>query len=171
MPMSEFIKNLRSKVGSDLLLLPSATIIHFDSQNRMLLLKHSNTQHWVAPGGAIEPHETPANAAVREMWEETGLYVRLTKLLGIFGGPGFVVNYANGDSACYVMTAFECDIISGELNDNDSEALEFAYVSQNELAGLNLAPWAKIVLPKLFAERGKTIFQSSTWTPNRISKQ
>ena len=34
----------------------------------------------------IEPGETPANAAVRETWEETGLIVALTRIVGVFGG-------------------------------------------------------------------------------------
>jgi 8-oxo-dGTP pyrophosphatase MutT (NUDIX family) len=32
----------------------------------------------------IEPFELPADAAVRETWEETGLFVELTGLIGVF---------------------------------------------------------------------------------------
>lgn len=37
------------------------------------------TQLWVLPGGAIEPEEVPADAALREAWEETALHVRLER--------------------------------------------------------------------------------------------
>jgi 8-oxo-dGTP pyrophosphatase MutT (NUDIX family) len=47
--------------------MPSVTIVSFDDTGRVLLVKHRDTDLWVAPGGAIEPEETPADAAVREM--------------------------------------------------------------------------------------------------------
>ena len=33
--------------------------------------------HWITPGGGVEPGETPAEAAVREVYEETGLRIAL----------------------------------------------------------------------------------------------
>ncbi|PFG43852.1 ADP-ribose pyrophosphatase YjhB (NUDIX family) [Isoptericola jiangsuensis] len=38
---------------------------------------------WTLPGGGIDPGEHPADAAVREVWEETGYDVELDDLLGI----------------------------------------------------------------------------------------
>ena len=49
-------------------------------------VRHVEGNDWTTPGGMIEPYETPSNAAVREMWEETGLYVELTHVIGVFGG-------------------------------------------------------------------------------------
>lgn len=37
---------------------------------------------WVTPGGGIDPGETPARAAVRELWEETGLRITEEQLIG-----------------------------------------------------------------------------------------
>jgi 8-oxo-dGTP pyrophosphatase MutT (NUDIX family) len=87
MGMSEYIRNIRSKVGSTMLQMPSVTIFNYDDTGQILLVKHADTGLWVAPGGAIEPGETPADAAVREMWEETGLLVRLVRILGVYVGP------------------------------------------------------------------------------------
>ena len=163
--MSPYLKAIREKVGQDLLILPSVTIIHFDDSNRMLLLKHVDTQNWVAPGGSIEPNETPADAAVREMWEETGLYVKLTNMIGVYGGEEFLVEYSNGDRCTYVMTVFECEVIDGELKGRDDEALELKYFSRDELKQINLSHWAKQVLPKLFDSRHQAKFEAPNWTP------
>lgn len=37
---------------------------------------------WITPGGGIDQGESPAEAAVRELWEETGLVVGLSDLRG-----------------------------------------------------------------------------------------
>lgn len=41
------------------------------------------TDEWTLPGGGLEPHETPEQAALREVFEETGLHVELTGLLAV----------------------------------------------------------------------------------------
>jgi ADP-ribose pyrophosphatase YjhB (NUDIX family) len=40
--------------------------------------------HWDIPGGFCEADEHPARAALRETWEETGLRIELTGLLGLW---------------------------------------------------------------------------------------
>ena len=47
---------------------------------KILLVKHKKYNKWVQPGGHIEPDELPEEAAVREVYEETGIKI---KLLGI----------------------------------------------------------------------------------------
>ncbi len=44
-----------------------------DSAERCILLVHHRTQGWSCPGGHLEPGETPAAAAERELVEETGV--------------------------------------------------------------------------------------------------
>jgi len=45
---------------------------------RVLLLLHSRKCMWLPPGGHVEPDEPPDAAAVREVWEETGLRVEIS---------------------------------------------------------------------------------------------
>ena len=149
MAASEYIRNLRQRVGNELLILPSVTAIVFDEDNRVLLAKHADTKRWVAPGGSVEPNERPVEAVIREAGEETGLIVEPTKILGVFGGPEFEVVYSNGDRVTYVMTVYECGITGGELRPDDSETLELRYVRASEFAHLDLASWARVVLPEV----------------------
>ena len=44
---------------------------------RILLVKHKKNRRWTQPGGHIEGNETPEEAALREVYEETGMHVRL----------------------------------------------------------------------------------------------
>jgi len=156
MAISNYIKSLRRHIGNELLILPSVTAIIFDEDNRILLARHADTKRWVAPGGSIEPNENPVDAVIREVLEETGFIVEPTKILGVFGGPDFEVIYSNGDRVTYVMTVYECKIIDGELKPDNSETLELRYVGAFELADLDLALWASVVLPKIY-ESGSEI--------------
>ncbi len=52
----------------------TAYIIHED---RVLLLFHPKLQKWLPPGGHVELDETPCDAAIREVKEETGLDIEL----------------------------------------------------------------------------------------------
>ena len=59
----------------------TARVLLVDPQSRVFLLKtHFDPEvqlppRWLTPGGGIDPGETPRQAAVRELYEETGLKV------------------------------------------------------------------------------------------------
>lgn len=165
MPVSPYIYNLRQKVGHDLLHVPSVTILVFDEQNRVLLVKDAGSGRWTTPGGAIDPGEHPADAAVREMWEETNLLVELTHITGVYGGSDFIIAYPNGDRTSYFMTVFAAHIIGGELRPDQVETVATAYFAQDDLAALGLSTWQKMVLADAFQPQPKTRFQDSAWEP------
>ena len=165
MPMSEHLRAVRARVGHDLLVLPAVTGLVFDDAGRVLLQKHGDTRRWVAPGGSIEPDETPGDALVREMWEETGLLVEPTSLLGVFGGPEFRVRYRNGDVTAYVMAVYECRARGGALRLDGDESLALEWFARDAVGALDLAPWARIVLPAAFAHRGRSVLPAITWQP------
>ena len=75
MPISEYIKGLREKIGHDLVLNPGVAALIHDESGRVLLQRRSYDGLWSLPAGAVDPGESPAQAVVREVWEETGLKV------------------------------------------------------------------------------------------------
>jgi 8-oxo-dGTP pyrophosphatase MutT (NUDIX family) len=158
--ISPYLARLRRTVGSELLVVPSVTIIVFDEARRVLLVQHADVEAWVAPGGSIEPGESPADAVVREMREETDLLVEPLRVLGVYGGPEFRVTYRNGDQVEYVMTVFECRVVGGgEPRTDGVEAVRARYVAREELGEVELAEWAKIVLSQVFAHDGQAHFR------------
>ena len=75
-------------------------LIHDDT---ILMVRHAEPtrSYWTLPGGGIEAGETPAEAAVREVGEETGLAVKAVRLLwkGTYGtGAGRSPEY------CFLVT-------------------------------------------------------------------
>ena len=54
------------------------------STGKMLIVFDRFLGHWTVPGGVVDPDESPAVAARRETWEESGLHVTVGDLLGVF---------------------------------------------------------------------------------------
>ena len=165
MPISDYLRGVRAKVGKALVLMPTVTIVCRDELGRVLLARHRDYDQWALPGGGIDPGETPANAAVREMWEETGLLVEPLHILGVYGGAAFTWTYPNGDQVAYVDTVFVCRILRGTPAADQEEISELRYFTQDEMAHLDLSPWMHIVVADLFSGTAQTCFQATQWTP------
>jgi len=72
MPMSQYVRDLRAKIGTTVLEIPTVAVLIFDEQQRVLLVRHVEGNDWTTPGGMIEPYELPSDAAVRECGRKRG---------------------------------------------------------------------------------------------------
>ena len=67
--------------------LPTVDVI-IESGERVVLVRRKHPpEGWAIPGGFVEIGESVEEAAVREAFEETGLRVTLTALLGVYSDP------------------------------------------------------------------------------------
>lgn len=166
MPMSDYIRRLRSMIGTTVLEVPTVSVLTFDDAGRVLLVRHAEGNDWTTPGGMIEPYEIPADAAVRETWEETGLHVELTRLIGVFGGELCTSSYANGDKLSWVSTAFAGRPIGGTLRPDGEETLEVRYFERAEILALHCKPHVRMFIDAGYSPARTAHFQRPTWQPS-----
>jgi 8-oxo-dGTP pyrophosphatase MutT (NUDIX family) len=120
-------------------LVPAAGVLAVDGDGRLLLQRRRDTGQWAIPMGRMELGESPAECAVRETFEETGVRVEATGLLGIYSDPGYIVAYTDGE----VRQEFEITLIgrpvSGAPAANE-EADAVRWVRPGELDALDIHP-------------------------------
>lgn len=143
--MKSYIQALREKVGPGLLLCPSVAAVIVDSDGRVLLQEKASGEGWSLPAGAIEPGETPVDAVIREVMEETGYPVSVERILGVFGGEAFRYTYPNGDHVEYVVTLYRCRIVGSQQPITDGETKSLRYFSPADMPDLGL-PYPKALL-------------------------
>ena len=82
-----------------------AFAIIFNDQGQVLLGHRRDMDVWNLPGGRVEAGERPDKGILREVREETGLTVQVSRLVGIYSKP-------NQDELIFL---FRCVITEGEL--------------------------------------------------------
>ncbi|HEY66520.1 MAG TPA: NUDIX domain-containing protein [Caldilineae bacterium] len=102
---------------------------------QVLLVKRTDPRVWELPGGGIEEGETPSEAIIREVVEETGLQVRIERELGTYQRLGFRPH----DSIVFV-----CTPIGGTLAHGD-EAVDAQFFPTDRLPW-GLLPWYREVI-------------------------
>ena len=128
MPISDYVKNIRAKIGSDLLLLPGVTAIVINDRGEVLLQLRRDTDTWAPPSGGVDPGETVAEALRREVLEEAGIKVEPKAIVAMLSGADYNVTYPNGDQLATVTTVFRCrplDAASPRVNDDESRDFRF----------------------------------------------
>jgi 8-oxo-dGTP pyrophosphatase MutT (NUDIX family) len=96
---------------------PGASAFVLNDKGELLLQKRSDNGHWCMPGGRMDPGESIAQTCVREVWEETGLRVRVKRLIGVYSDPReyAIATYPDGNMNQLMSLSFECELTGGEL--------------------------------------------------------
>jgi len=116
---------------------------------RVLLIRRGTAPllgEWSLPGGVLECGETLREAVAREAFEETGLRVEPTEMLGVYeriirgdSGQGDNLRNKNGGVRYhYVLIDFLCRPVGGDLKAG-SDAADVRWFTRDELPALNLA--------------------------------
>lgn len=92
----------------------------------VLLTRREDVEMWCLPGGGVEPGESIAQCAIREVREETGLDVHLTRLVGIYSRP----DWNRGGNHVVVLAA---EPTGGTLRPAPGEVVDLRYFAPHDL--------------------------------------
>ena len=130
-PQCEWIHFVNPKVAAAVLI---------EKDGRVLLVRRANEPYrglWTLPAGFVNGNEDPAEAAARECLEETGLSVRVTRVLDVIAGR----EHKRG--ADFIIV-YQAEVVSGELMaDDDADAAE--WFARSELPPLAFQATQKIL--------------------------
>jgi 8-oxo-dGTP diphosphatase len=138
-------------MGEGLPRVGSALIVR-DDANRILLGKRNKDPqrgNWVLPGGKIHAFESIANAAARELAEETGLIVEVQHQFRVY-------EVINAPQEHRIIIYSWAKVIGGDLRASD-DISEVKFVPLDELGDLSLTPLVRAVL----TDAARTISRSS----------
>jgi 8-oxo-dGTP diphosphatase len=158
-PVSDYVRNLRSVLGQQLIMFPTVSAIVFNEAGEVLLGQRSDNGAWTVIAGMLDPGEQPADAVLREVMEETGVRAEIDRLAGV---ALHEITYPNGDLCHMVNTWFRCRAIGGEAHVNDDESVAVGWFPLDALPPLN--PYALLRIrtsvpaeaPTWFAAPGET---------------
>lgn len=101
-----------------------AHVLATDAAGRVLVVRTTYLgPEWMLPGGRVEHRETPHHAATRETREETGLEVRLERLV-----------FVDAHHARDVSFVFRGSVVGGDLEPQLGEIAEAGWVGRSEIA-------------------------------------
>ena len=123
-------------------------------KKKILLVKHKKFNRWVQPGGHIEIEETPEEAAIREVYEETGLKI---ELLGEhfpreddFIRPLAIQKNRNKQGDLHIDIVYVAVPLKEQsLIFDEKESLAIGWFSRNDLENISVFPDIKITMDYL----------------------
>lgn len=103
----------------------------FDAAGRILMVREVMDHHrWTLPGGWADVSQTPAESAVREVFEETGYTCRAVKLAAAWDRAA--QGHANPGLFSIVKLFFLCDLMGGQAS-TSLETSEIRFFAEDEI--------------------------------------
>ncbi|MDH5507072.1 MAG: NUDIX domain-containing protein [Anaerolineae bacterium] len=129
-----------------------------DNHERILLIHRADNAKWAVPGGYMEAGEDFTEACVREVFEETGLAVKVQHLIGVYTNPHILLEYPDGNRWQLVILHFEAKMIGGELRPSE-ESPEVRFCTPEEAATLAMRPIDRLRIADALANQEGAILR------------
>ena len=111
---------------------PGVAAILFDDQRRILILKRTCGPYWSLPGGRQDAGESAPECCARETLEESGLAIRVNRLIGLYTNARSICAYPDGNVHQSYIALFECEITGGSLTETE-EVCGWHWLTREEL--------------------------------------
>lgn len=129
----------------------------FDEAGRVLMTRRSDNGRWCLPSGALDTGESVAEACAREVREETGLEVAITRLLGVYSSPHQVFVYP--DNTWHIVELlFAASVAGGALRVTE-ETTDARFCTREEAQALDLLEHDRERLDDVFTARPETLIR------------
>lgn len=124
---------------------------------KLLLEKRSDSDVWGLIGGGVKDHESEAQAMVREIHEELGVWISANRLkkLGIYGEPGRVAAYCDGSVWRMVIVVFALELEEGTALKLSKESRELRFFSREELKDIEVVITHSDIVEDHFLNRSR----------------
>ncbi len=161
MPMSQYIANIRAKIGNDMLILPGTSAVVVNDHGEILLQQRGDYNIWTLLGGYLDPAEDVADCIIREVWEEAGIAVVPECLVAVLSGPDHLHTYDNGHQVAIVNICFRCRPVDDSLPVPDGdESIEVRYFAPDSLP-VNLFPMHRKLIARALENNPQAYFRPS----------
>jgi 8-oxo-dGTP pyrophosphatase MutT (NUDIX family) len=113
---------------------PSAFVVARSRGGRLLLVRRCDAGLWELPGGRVDVGESAEDAAVRETYEEAGVHVVITGLIGLFTDPRHVIRAPGGDVRQQFAVVFRARALDEAPHRDMHETSDAAWVRPSDVA-------------------------------------
>ncbi|WP_116199564.1 NUDIX hydrolase [Amycolatopsis circi] len=128
-----------------------------DDEGRILMIRRTDNDLYSIPGGQLELGETLAEAAVREVREETGIECEVTGVIGLYSDPKHVIAYDDGEVRQEFSICFRAERTGGTPK-TSNESSEVDWIPENKISTLNIHPTIRLRLKHSFEQRATTYY-------------
>ena len=96
-------------------------LIFNEDKSQVLLVKRQDVPVWVLPGGGVDDGETSEAAVIREVFEETGLNVKIMRKVAV---------YTPINNLARLTETYECCPFQGDLQKGpETHSISFSHPS------------------------------------------
>ena len=110
-------------------------------ENKVLLINRKDKDVWEFPGGKVKDNEDMEGAVKRELLEELGIHVEIIQSFN-----EYQIREGEEDYHC---TAFECNILKGNIKEADENIIRVGFVELDKIDNYNVSEKAKLVINDL----------------------